>query len=89
LLWRGTAGKGFGFGDVKLILPLGLLLGWPNMLVGTFLAFILGASWSILLLLAKKVKFGQVVPFGPFLVTATFITLVWGDQLVGWYLSLL
>lgn len=86
-LWLGTKGKGIGFGDVKLMVPLGLLLGWPNALVMLFVSFILGAGVGIVLLVSGKRKFGQIVPFGPFLVMGTWVSLVWGDQLFSWYLS--
>jgi len=41
-LWILTKGKGMGFGDVKLIAPIALLLGWPKILVGLFMAFVIG-----------------------------------------------
>lgn len=89
LLWRLTRGKGFGFGDVKLAPSLGLLLGWPRTLVGVFLAFIIGAVVAVVLILAKKKKFGQTLPFGPFLVVGTAASLLWGQSLWMWYLGLL
>jgi len=88
-LWFFTKRKGMGLGDVKLMAPLGLLMGWPNSLVGLFLSFIIGGFIGILLLLAKKKKFNQVVPFGPFLIVGTFISLIWGDQILAWYISFL
>lgn len=88
-LWWFTKGRGMGLGDVKLAAPLALLLGWPNILVGLFLAFVSGAVVGIVLLLLGKKKFGQVVPFGPFLVLGTVLTLVWGDTLYHWYTSFL
>jgi len=84
-----TKGKGMGLGDVKLMLPLGLLLGWPKVLVALFLSFIIGAIVALFLLAMKKKKMGQVIPFGPFLVLATVISLMWGNQIFAWYLSLL
>lgn len=88
-LWFFTKGKGMGFGDVKLMVPLSLLLGWPSVMVGLFLSFIIGGVMGIFLLLLKKKKIGQVVPFGPFLIMGTFISLIWGDQILSWYLSFL
>ncbi|MDH5532960.1 MAG: prepilin peptidase [Candidatus Pacebacteria bacterium] len=88
-LWFFTRGKGMGLGDVKLMVPLSLLLGWPNTLVGLFLSFILGGFVGGGLLLSKRKKMGQVVPFGPFLILGTFISLIWGDQILTWYLSFL
>lgn len=88
-LWVVTKGRGMGLGDVKLVGPLALLMGWPNSLVGFFLAFISGAVVGVCLLLLGKKRFGQVVPFGPFLVLGTVLALVWGDGLSHWYIGLL
>lgn len=88
-LWFITQGKGFGLGDVKLAVPLGLLLGWPDMLVAVMLAFIVGAVVGIILVLAQKKALKQTVPFGPFLIIGTFLSLLWGTQIYHWYLGLL
>lgn len=88
-LWFFTKGKGMGFGDVKLMVPLSLLMGWPSTLVGLFLSFMLGGFLGGFLLLVKKRKLKQVIPFGPFLIMGTFISLIWGDQIINWYLSFL
>lgn len=88
-LWYFTKGRGFGYGDVKLAPSLGLLLGWPRTLVGIFIAFCLGAVVAVFLLVLGKKKFGQTIPFGPFLVSGTVASLLWGQQLWGWYWSLL
>lgn len=88
-LWLMTGGRGMGLGDVKLVLPLGLLLGWPQAVLGIFLAFILGAIISLLLLAVHKKRFGQTIPFGPFLVLGAVIALVAGNELIGWYLALM
>ncbi len=86
-IWLLSKGRGIGFGDVKLMVPLGLLLGWPNTFVMLFVAFVTGGLVGIGLLLGKKKSWGQVVPFGPFLVVATCISLLWGQELFRWYMS--
>lgn len=88
-LWLITKGKGMGLGDVKLVAPLGLLLGWPNIFVGLFIAFVTGAAVGITMIALKKRSLGQVLPFGPFLIWGTMIALVYGDALSHWYLQLL
>lgn len=88
-LWYFTKGRGFGFGDVKLAPSLGLLLGWPRTLVGMFIAFCLGAVVAIGLIIGGKKRFGQTIPFGPFLVLGTVASLLWGQQWWGWYWGLL
>ncbi|MDQ5951767.1 MAG: Prepilin leader peptidase/N-methyltransferase [Patescibacteria group bacterium] len=89
LIWFLTKGKGIGFGDVKLAFPLGLLLGWPLTIVWIFSSFIIGAVFGIGLLLSHKVKMKQAIPFGPFLVAGTLVSLIWGDQLFHWYVTLI
>ncbi|OGD71174.1 hypothetical protein A3A84_02330 [Candidatus Collierbacteria bacterium RIFCSPLOWO2_01_FULL_50_23] len=88
-LWYFTKGRGFGFGDVKLAPSLGLLLGWPRTLTGMFIAFLTGAILAVFLLLLGKKKFGQTIPFGPFLVWGTVAALLWGQQLWSWYWGLI
>ena len=88
-LWQGTRGRGMGFGDVKFMIPFGLLLGWPNVIVGIFIAFVSGSLVSVGLLLSKRATLKAVVPFGPFLVWATVVTLVYGDVFVQWYRTIL
>ena len=87
-LWLVTRGKGMGLGDVKLVAPLALLMGWPRMLVGLFLAFICGAIYGLGVMLNGKYRLGQVVPFGPFLVMGTVVALLMGEGIVNWYLGL-
>jgi leader peptidase (prepilin peptidase)/N-methyltransferase len=88
-LWLFTKGRGMGFGDVKLVVPLTLLIGWPNALVWLFLSFCSGATVGVILLLLKKAQFRQAIPFGPYLIVSTFVTLVYGNELLSWYLHFL
>lgn len=70
------AGKeAMGLGDVKLMGALGLFFGLTNTIVVTVLAFLLGAIISIIILIAKKNKDGYI-PFGPFIVLASIITIL-------------
>ena len=89
LLHIGTKGKGFGLGDVKLAAPLALIMGWSKVLVGVFLAFFIGALVGLGLIATGKRKFGQIVPFAPFLIFGTLLALVFGQQIWQSYLSLL
>lgn len=88
-LWFVTRGNGMGFGDVKFALPFGMLLGWPNAFVGLFLSFVIGGLVSLVLLVTRRKNLKQAIPFGPFLVLATVLTLVYGDSLWRWYSSLI
>lgn len=82
-----TKGKGMGGGDVKLGAFIGLVLGFPYALVAILLSFVTGAFFALSLIVLGKKSFGQVIPFGPFLVLGSFIALFWGQQIWDWYLQ--
>lgn len=84
-----TKGRGMGWGDAKLAIALGLILGWPRSIIAVFLAFILGAFIGICLVLMRKKSFGQTIPFGPFLVAGTVLSLLYGYDVWLWYVGLL
>ncbi|MBI2599680.1 prepilin peptidase [Candidatus Daviesbacteria bacterium] len=83
-----TRGKGMGGGDVKLGAFIGLMLGSPFGIVAIVLSFIMGAMFSLILILTKRKHFGQAIPFGPFLVLGSYIALFWGKQIINWYFNL-
>jgi len=82
LLWLVTRGKGMGFGDVKLAFLMGLLLGFPNIIIASYLAFLTGAGAGVILILLGKKKLKEKIAFGPFLVAGTVIARIWGQQLI-------
>ena len=67
--------EAMGFGDVKLMASLGLLFGLSNIIVITLLSFLIGAVLSVLLLITKIKKSSEYIPFGPFIVIGTFISM--------------
>ncbi len=83
-----SKGQWIGDGDIRMGVVMGLMLGLRDGLVALFLAYIIGAAIGILLLLTKKAKFKTQIPFGTFLAAATLVALLFGEQIVGWYLSL-
>ena len=84
-----SRGRAMGFGDVKLAILMGLLLGVDKVLAALFLAFFFGAIIGLILMAYKKKSLKSEIPFGPFLITGTFIALLYGDQIVRWYTSYL
>ena len=81
--------EGLGFGDVKLALVAGLLLGWQKMLLGMLIASV---SASIILLIIRRVRGdeeGHEYPFGPFLAVGIGGAMLFGEPIIEWYLSLL
>ena len=74
LIGGAIAGKeAMGFGDVKLMGALGLFFGWLNMILISVMAFLFAAIVSIVILIAKRKKFNEYIPFGPFIVAASMI----------------
>ena len=67
--------EAMGFGDVKLMGALGLYFGLSNIIVITLLSFLIGAILSIILLATKIKKMDEYIPFGPFIVLGTFISI--------------
>ena len=82
-----SRGKWMGVGDIKLAFLMGLILGWPNILAALFLAFLIGAIIGVGLIIFGKKTIKSEVPFGPFLVTGTFIALFWGTKIINWYVQ--
>ena len=67
--------EAMGFGDVKLMGALGLYFGLSNIIIITLLSFLIDAILSIILLVSKIKKSNEYIPFGPFIVIATFINI--------------
>lgn len=85
-----TKKQGMGGGDIKLSFLLGLILGFPGILVSLYLAFLTGAIIAIILILWKKKAFlKDSLPFGPFLITGSLISLFWGNYIYSLALNLL
>ncbi len=89
LLWLASKGGWIGFGDVKLGLVLGLLLGdWQTAFLGLFLANLIGCLIVIPGLVSGKLSRSTHVPFGPMLIGGCVIAFIFSGQIIGWYTSL-
>jgi len=90
LIYQISNGNWIGGGDVKLGFLLGILVVRPELaFLVLFLASILGIVYIMPLLISKKLKKTSKVPFGPFLIMATFIVILYGPSIVNWYKSLI
>lgn len=86
VLFQVSAGKWIGGGDVKLGWLLGLIVGTPGRsLLVIFLAALMGSAVSLPLLASHRLKKTSVVPFGPFLIAAAIVTMLFGQSLLDWY----
>jgi len=76
-----TKGKGLGGGDVKLAFLIGLLNS-PYLAISSFyIAFLTGATIGVILIFTGNKKFGQKIPFGPFLVLGCYLSILLKPQL--------
>lgn len=78
---------GMGGGDIKFAAALGLWLGWKLTLLALFLSFLLGGVGGIVLLALKRKGRKDFIPFGPFLALGAFISMLYGNSIIVWYLS--
>lgn len=85
LLYIVTRGTGLGLGDVKLAACLGLFIGWPDTLAMSAAAVIIGALVAVPVLLTRKRRGRDVVPFGPFLVLGALIMMFAPGLVLGPY----
>ena len=80
--------KGMGWGDVKMAGMIGLMVEFPNVIVAVFGGIILGGLVAIILLASRQKTRKEGIPFGPYLSLATIVTMIWGTQIIHWYLHL-
>ncbi len=78
---------GMGWGDVKLAALIGLVTGFPLVFVALLLAVILGGLVAVILLLFKLKKRKEGIPFAPYLSLGAIITLLFGSNILNWYLG--
>lgn len=78
----------FGGGDIKFMFGIGGILGWKNALLALFIGIISGGIWGIILLITKKKGRKDHFAFGPFLCIGIGIAVLYGENIINWYLSM-
>lgn len=73
---------GLAAGDLYLVAPIGLMLGWPSIFSALFAAAFLAAISSLALLVARRVGMRSYIPFGPFLVAGAVLVLIVDERLL-------
>jgi len=86
-LFRLLTGKeGMGYGDFKLLAALGAWTGWQMLPLIILLSSLVGAVAGLILIVLKRHKSSQPMPFGPYIALAGWIALMWGEQIIDTYL---
>jgi leader peptidase (prepilin peptidase)/N-methyltransferase len=87
-LFRLLTGKeGMGYGDFKLLAALGAWLGWQMLPLIILLSAIVGAGVGIAMIVFRRHDRNVPIPFGPYLAAAGWIAMLFGKQIVDWYLG--
>lgn len=90
LIYEFSRGKAIGFGDVRLGAVTGTVLAGPFLsLQMIFIASVLGTIAILPGLLSRHKTLTTKIPYGPFLIMATFIVLLFGPSITSWYTRLL
>lgn len=84
-----TRARGMGLGDVKLAFFMGVFLGYPNILVALYSAFLTGAGISLILIMLGKKKLKSTIAFGPFLCLSTGIAYLYGAEIWQYFTKLM
>lgn len=80
---------GMGWGDVRLAALVGLITGWPEVLVALFLGFVGGGIVAGISVAVGVKGRKETIPFGPFLSLAAIVTIFWGSDILNWYTGFL
>ena len=82
-----VSGGGMGGGDIKFAAALGLCFGWQYLLLTLLLSFIFGGIGGVLLLVFKLKSRKDFIPFGPFIALGALFTLLYGNNIITWYMG--
>ena len=84
IVWTTNA---MGWGDVEIIFMTGIFLGLKLNLLNLFISIVLGGSYAIYLMLCRKKSGKEEMAFGPYIAVATYITILFGEQILNWYIG--
>lgn len=77
---------GMGWGDVKMAALVGLMTGYPLVIIAILMSWIMGGLVAAILLAFKIKKPKDPIPSATFLATSAVVTLLWGQVIWQWYL---
>ncbi|KIE21181.1 methyltransferase [Vibrio sinaloensis] len=82
-----TGKEGMGYGDFKLLAALGAWLGWQQLPMLILFSSLVGLVFGLIQLRLKRQGIDKAFPFGPYLAIAGWISMMWGSQIWGFYLT--
>lgn len=82
-----TGKEGMGYGDFKLLAALGAWLGWQALPMIILLSSLVGAVVGITLIIVRGRDRNIPIPFGPYLASAGFLSLLWGNAISAFYFN--
>lgn len=82
-----TGKEGMGYGDFKLLAALGAWFGWQFLPVIILMSSLVGAVVGIAGIIILGRDKDIPIPFGPYLAAAGWITAMWGNDILDWYLG--
>ncbi len=80
-----TGREGMGYGDFKLLAALGAWMGWQAIPQIILLSSMTGALFGIAMIIFRGRDRQIPMPFGPYLATAGWISLLWGSEISAWH----
>ncbi len=78
--------EAMGGGDIKMMAMMGGILGWKGIILTTFVGSLVGSAIGVSLIAIKGREWGSKIPFGPYLAVGAVISLLWGQDILYWYL---
>jgi leader peptidase (prepilin peptidase)/N-methyltransferase len=82
-----TGKEGMGHGDFKLLAMLGAWMGWQSLPLIILLASLSGSIIGIIIIIFRGHERTIPIPFGPYLAISGWISLIWGEEIIRFYLG--
>jgi leader peptidase (prepilin peptidase)/N-methyltransferase len=79
--------RGIGIGDIKLAGLIGLVTGFPLVIVALLIGIVVGGLVAVVYLVLRLKGRKDVIPYGTFLGIGPIVTLLWGSEILNWYLG--
>ena len=81
IIYLVSQGRAMGFGDVKLVLAIGLILGYPLGFFSVIMAIWIAALWGVVLMASKRANLKTALPFGSFLSVAAIVFIIFSKSI--------